>query len=383
MPRRRIAYFANSDWYLYNFRAPLAQAAREAFDAEIHALCPDGPHRPKLEAMGFRWSETPLERQGANPFRELELQRRVEGILSRVNPDLLHNFTLKPVIWGTLAARKNGQGIRIVNALTGMGSVFRGNSLKAKMLRLIVMRLLKRALAGKDQRTIFQNPDDLRMAVEHLSLCPDASALIRGSGVDLSRFAPSPAPPSAPIVLFIGRLLKDKGIHDFCAAAAEVHKTHPQVRFRLAGAPDPGNPSSLSAAELAEIKKRQPYLEFLGHVEDPARCYRESSMAVLPSYGEGVPRSLIEAAACGLPLIATNVPGCREIVKDNDNGILVPPKDPPSLAQAIRRLADDPDLCMMWGRYGRLLVEAEFSERSVLAATLEIYRALLGSDQPR
>jgi len=381
-PRISILFLGNWDWYLYNFRLSLACYLRDNARADITFMCPDGPYRPLIEAQGFRWLPMPMERQGINPLKELGLLLRLRHALRTLRPDVVHNFTIKPVVWGSLAARLAGVPA-IINAISGMGSIFRGNSYKARMARRPVAWLMRLALKSTRVHTIFQNPDDQELTARLCGLDPARVSLIRGSGVDPSRFTPSSTPPSSPVVLFIGRLLTDKGIHDFCTAAAEVHQTHPQVRFRLAGAPDPGNPSSLSAASLEELKRQQPYLEFLGHVEDPVRCYQESSMAVLPSYGEGVPRSLIEAAACGLPLIATNVPGCREIVKDNDNGILVPPKDPPSLAQAIRRLVDDPGLGAAWGRRGRLLVEAEFSERSVLAATLEIHRALLGSDQPR
>lgn len=376
MPARHIAYFANSDWYLYNFRAPLALAAQQAFGGEIICLCPDGPYRPKLEAMGFRWFETPLERQGTNPIGEWQLLRRVRRILQESRPDLLHNFTLKPVVWGSRAAQAEGVPA-VVNALAGMGSVFRGSSLKGALTRPIVRRLLRRSLSGPAQRAIFQNPDDLQLAIAQLGMNPTTAILIRGSGVDTARFTPAHALPNPPVVLFVGRLLKDKGILDFCTAAARLHATNPHLRFQIAGTPDHGNPSSLGESDVARISESQPYLEFLGHVEDMLSCYRGASMAVLPSYGEGVPRSLIEAAACGLPLIATDVPGCREIVQNGVNGFAVPPRNPDLLTDAIQRLLDSPNLMTTFGAQGRALVEAEFSEASVLDQTLGVYKTLL------
>lgn len=376
MSTRRIAYFANSDWYLYNFRAPLAHAARQAFDAEIHCLCPDGPYRPKLEEMGFLWSEVPLERQGTNPLREWSLQRHTRGILREIRPELLHNFTLKPVIWGTRAARAEGVPA-IVNALTGMGSVFRGRSLKGTIIRPIVKTLLRRSLTGANQRAIFQNSDDLELATSDLGVPFDQVMLIRGSGVDTARFSPAKELPTPPVVLFVGRLLKDKGILDFCSAAGRLHADHSDIRFLIAGTPDLGNPSSIQDLDVARISKAQPYLEFLGHVEDMLELYKGATILVLPSaYGEGVPRSLIEAAACGLPLIATDHPGCREIVHHGKNGWLVPVSDAAALAAAIKRLASSRTDQTAFGAQSRILAFSEFSEHLVFQHTFEVYRGL-------
>lgn len=376
MSTLRITYFANSDWYLYNFRAPLALAARKAFDAEIHCICPDGPYRPRLEAMGFSWFNAPVERQGANPLAEWALQNQVRGILRESRPDLLHNFTLKSVIWGTRAARSEGVPA-VVNALAGMGSVFRGGTWKGTLLRPLVTSLLRQTLSGPNQRAIFQNPDDLQLAIDRLKLDPAKSVLIRGSGVDTTRFTPAQELPHPPRILFVGRLLKDKGVLDFCTAAGIIHEKAPQISFQIAGTLDSGNPSSLQDMDVQRISTLQPYLEFLGHVEDMPSCYRQASMAVLPSYGEGVPRSLIEAASCGLPLVSTDVPGCREIVQNDLNGMTVPPKDPQALADAILRLLKQPGLAAALGRHSRLLAESEFSESSVLDRTLSVYKALL------
>lgn len=376
MSSLRFAYFANSDWYLYNFRAPLAQAAREKFQAEIHCICPDGPYRPRLEAMGFSWHSAPMARQGTNPLREWALQNRLTDILRDSRPHLLHNFTLKSVVWGTRAAKSVGVPA-LVNAIAGMGSVFRGETWKGALLRPVVAGLLRHSLAGGNQRVIFQNPDDLHLATHRLGLDPARAVLIRGSGVDTSRFTPAFAWPDPPVVLFVGRLLKDKGILEFCAAADLVQEKEPRVRFQIAGTPDPGNPSSLQETDVQLFSRQQPYLEFLGHVEDMPSCYRGASLAVLPSYGEGVPRSLIEAAACGLPLVSTDVPGCREIVHDGKNGLLAPPRDPEALAAAILQVLQHAPLAVAYGRQSRLLAEAEFSEASVLDRTLSVYQALL------
>lgn len=376
MPTCRIAYFANSDWYLYNFRAPLARAAREAFDAEIHFLCPDGPYRPKLEAMGFHWSEVSIARQGINPIREWKLQRHVRHILKVVKPDLLHNFTLKPVIWGSRAAYAE-RVPAVVNALAGLGTVFRGSSLKGRVLRPIVKTLLKVSLSQTNQRVIFQNPDDMNLMCLELGLPPQFAKLIRGSGVDTERFTPAAEFPSPPVVLFVGRLLRDKGIMEFCEAAGWVHAIHPDIRFRIAGASDPGNPSSLQDEELLRLAKTHPYLEFLGHVEDMLPIYQGSSLLVLPStYGEGVPRSLIEAASCGLPLVATDHPGCREVVRSGQNGWLVRPHDVRSQAEAICKVLDSTQDQAAFGLRGRSLAKSEFSEHRVLKDTFKIYRGL-------
>ncbi|WP_257305579.1 glycosyltransferase family 4 protein [Geothrix campi] len=374
---KTISYFANSDWYLFNFRAPLAQAAKQTFGAEIHCLCPDGPYRPRLEAMGFRWFETPLERQGTDPIAEWKLLQRVRQVLHETRPDLLHNFTLKSVVWGTRAARAEGIPA-LVNALAGMGSVFRGDTMKGALIRPVIKGLLRRSLSGHRQRVIFQNPDDLQLAVKELGVDPCTAALIRGSGVNTARFTPALISPDPPVALFVGRLLKDKGILTFISAAEQLHKTHPSLRFRIAGSADAGNPSSLQISDIKKISSERPYLEFLGHVEDMVQIYRGASFMVLPTaYGEGVPRSLIEAAACGLPLIATDHPGCREIVLDGVNGFTVQPKDSQALADAIRKLLKNSDQMITMGVQGRTLVETEFSEESVIKRTLQIYRDLM------
>jgi glycosyltransferase involved in cell wall biosynthesis len=240
-----------------------------------------------------------------------------------------------------------------------------------------VAGLLHQSLAGPNQRVIFQNPDDLQLAIERLGLDPAKAVLIRGSGVDTTRFTPAPELPHPPVILFVGRLLRDKGVLDFCTAARLAHEKAPHIKFQIAGTPDVGNPSSLQDADVQQISAVQPYLEFLGHVEDMPSCYRKASMAVLPSYGEGVPRSLIEAAACGLPLVSTDVPGCREIVRNQVNGVTVPPRDPQALALAILRLLECPELATSFGCQSRILVESEFSESSVLDRTLSVYRSVL------
>jgi glycosyltransferase involved in cell wall biosynthesis len=296
-----------------------------------------------------------------------------------VAPDLVHQFTIKCVLYGGFAARR--LGIPSVSAVTGMGHVFTTHSIKNTILRPAISAAYRYAL--KHSQVIFENPDD-RNAFLSRGLVADRQAhIIRGAGVNITRFAPRKAQLSTmPSILFAGRLLRDKGIAEFVEAASIVRTSLPDARFQIAGEPDEGNPSSITAIQIQQWAD-EGNVEFLGHCPEMPALLWVSDICVLPSYREGTPSSLLEAAACGLPLVATDVPGCREICRDGVNGVLVPPGDAKALAAAIIRLIDDVALRHAMGARSREIAVAEFSEESVIAETLKIHEQRCAAAQKK
>jgi glycosyltransferase involved in cell wall biosynthesis len=362
--------FANTDWYLYNFRLPLAKALRSA-GYDVVLLSPPGDYARLLIQEGFRWIGFPLSRKGVNPLSELATLWRLVRLYRLERPDLAHHFTIKCVLYGGIAARCSGTRA-IISSVTGLGHIFITHSWLNRLLRPVVS-LVYRFVFGRSQ-IIFQNPDD-RSEFLRLALVEEAqSHLIRGSGVDTAYFRP-PANTrrERPVtVLMVGRLLREKGVREFVEAAAIVRKQLPDVQFLLAGDSDPGNPSSVAPNLVAEWQGRGD-VSFLGHRSDIRELIQAADLAVLPSYREGMPRSLLEAAACGLPLVATDVPGCREIVSNRINGLLVPPLDSKLLAGAIFELLIDSERRAAMGQRSRAMACELFSQDRVIRETLEVY----------
>ncbi|MHB8474357.1 MAG: glycosyltransferase family 4 protein [Gammaproteobacteria bacterium] len=379
----KVVLYANTDWYLYNFRRSLA-VALQAAGYEVLLISPVGDYGQKLRDLGLRWEAVPMDRRSLNPLREARLLAHLLRLFRREKPMLVHSFTIKCAVYGSLAARFAGVPTRI-NAVAGMGYVFTGDAPKARVLRPLVRGLLRMALGGRGARLILQNPDDVRL-FEHADLVDRADIrLIPGSGVDCARFTQATASgaSSKPMlrVLLAARLLRDKGVAEYVAAAQALKAQGRTLQFLLAGTPDRGNPASISA-DTVRCWAAQGVIEWLGHVDDMAVLLASVDVVVLPSYREGLPKSLIEAAACGLPLVTTDVPGCREVVTDGVDGLLVPVRDAPALAAAIARLQDDPALAVRLGQAARAKALAEFDERIIIMRTLKEYRELLsGSSQ--
>ena len=371
----KILFFANTDWYLYNFRLPLACYLRDQ-GHEVVMLSPPGSYVAHLQAAGFRALTVPMQRRSLNPVRELALHSHIRRLYARERPDLVHHFTIKCVVYGSLAARLARIPARI-NAVTGLGHVFTSHSVKARLLRPPVRALLRLALGGSNSRLILQNSDDLATFQQTRLIGPAQIRLIRGSGVNTARFQSAPRPVAATPckILLATRLLWEKGVGEYVAAARQLRQEGIAAEFLLAGDPDPGNPTSVPLEQLAAWRQEGSII-LLGHVDDMAALWPQIDIAVLPSYGEGMPRSLIEAAACGLPLVTTDAPGCRESVEHDTNGLLVPPRDSTALAAVIRRLCLEPKTRQRMGQASRAKALAEFDERLVFEKTLAVYREL-------
>lgn len=376
---QKIVLFANTDWYLFNFRRSLALAL-QGHDYDVLLVSPPGEYGPRLRALGLRWQPLWMDRRSVNPLSESALLLRVARLLRHERPALLHNFTIKCAVYGSLAARMARVPARI-NAVDGLGYVFASSDRKARLLRPVVRRLLRSALRGRGTQLILQNPDD-KAAFEAFKLIESGHlALIPGAGVDCMRYVPRRGRAACrdrlPCVLLAARLLWEKGIAEYAEAARLLHAEGRRVRFLLAGTPDPGNPAAVPEATLRGWVE-EGLIEWLGHISDMRALYAAVDIVALPSYyREGVPTSLTEGAACGLPLVTTDMPGCREVVKDGEDGLLIPPRDAGALAGAIARLLDSRELAQRLGDAARAKALAMFDERIVIQRTLDVYRALL------
>jgi glycosyltransferase involved in cell wall biosynthesis len=379
----KVVLYANTDWYLYNFRRSLAQALQNRGYAVL-LLSPPGPYGEKLRALGLRWEPLPMDRRSLNPIREARLLWYLMRLFRRERPSLVHSFTIKCAVYGSLAARLAGVTARI-NAVAGMGYVFISNALKARLLRPVVRMLLRAALGGKRTRLVLQNADDIRLFQRARLLDVSSIRLIRGSGVDCAQFVRSSSRASVmdrdTRILLAARMLWDKGIAEYIEAARILHLQKRHIRFLLAGNPDAGNPASIPV-ETIQGWVAEGIVEWLGHVDDMPGLLATVDIVVLPSYREGLPKTLIEAAACGLPLVATDVPGCREVIADGNDGLLVPVRDGPALAAAIARLLEDHALAARLGIAARKKALAEFDERIVIDRTIAVYQELL-ADTPQ
>jgi glycosyltransferase involved in cell wall biosynthesis len=319
-----------------------------------------------------------MSRSGINPFRELGLTGRLARIYGRQRPDIVHHFTIKCVLHGSLAAQISGIPRRI-NAVTGLGYVFSSSSLRARLLRPLVRQLLRLALRGRQSRLIMQNADDVRSFDNNRSIESNRVCLIRGSGVNTDRFRPrvERAVNHRFRVLLASRLIREKGIEEYVDSAQQLRAEGLDVEFVLAGSSDPGNPSAIPV-DLIRSWTDDGLVTAAGHVDDMLQWLHQVDAVVLPSYyGEGVPRSLIEAAACGLPVVTTDAPGCREAVEHRTTGLLIPCRNSEALADAIRYLYENPAECARMGAAGRQRVLREFDESIVLTKTLDVYRELL------
>lgn len=373
----RIALFGNTDWYLYNFRLSLARRIRDE-GGHLLLLSPPGGYGEKLREMGFDWRPLPMERRSLNPFGEAALLARIAMLLRRERIDIVHGFTIKPAIYAGLAGRMAGVRGR-VSAVAGMGFVFISDSLKARVLRPVVRTMAWAAFGGDDARLIVQNPDDRAAFVDPGLVDPARVHTIPGSGVDLSRFQPSTRTrgEGEPLkVLLAARVLWDKGMAEFIEAARALKSEGRNIRFLLAGEPDPGNPATCPPESVAAWHA-EGVIEHLGHVGDMPGLLADVDVVVLPSYREGLPKTLIEAAGCALPLVTTDVPGCREVVTHEVDGLLAPAREWEPLARAIARLDDDAALRRRLGEAARAKALDQFDEQIVLRRTLDVYGELL------
>lgn len=370
----KIVFVVTEDWAFLTFRRPMARAAMD-MGGEVVIATRVNQHRATIEAMGFRVVHVPFQRGGSNLFQELRVTWQLARLFRAERPDIIHTIALKPILDGSLAALAVPKTV-VINTFTGMGAVFIGSS-GSGLLRRFLITAFKVLMARKTSQIIVQNQDDLQL-LQSLGIAHDQrTTLIVGSGVDVAAFPVTPEPKGDPVVvMMVARLLWDKGLAELVEAAILLKQRGCAVEIRIVGAPDPQNPQSVDENTLKSWEDLD-NVRFLGHRTDIAALWQTSHIAVLPSYREGLPKSLLEAASCGRPLIATDVPGCRELLKDNKNGLLVPPKDSEALANAVERLANDPQLRAYLGANARKDIEGIYADKVVTAATQKLYRAAI------
>ncbi len=368
--RPKLLYFVTEDWYFCSHRLPLAIAAKEA-GYDVTVLTRVQAHGEMIKAAGLNLVPFEISRRGVNPLTEVVTLARLVAAYRRLAPDLVHHVAVKPVIYGSIAARLT-RVPGVVNALVGLGWIFTSTSLLARFVRRVVEKAMPFLL--NRGAVIVQNPDNAALLLA-LGVDKDRIRLIRGSGVDTATFRPGPEPEGAPVVLLPARMLWAKGVGEFVDAAGRVRASGIDARFVLVGQPDPGNPSTVSQEQLQEWQ-REHRVEWWGYHADMPTVFRQAHIVCLPSYGEGLPMSLLEAASTGLPIVTTDVAGCREVVKDGDNGFLIPVRDGSALADALVRLLRDSELRKRMGARGRERAVSEFDVSSVVSATLAIYQEI-------
>lgn len=371
---RRLLFVVNVDWAFLSHRLPIAlEAQRQGYQVHIATGLTD--RLDELKGHGFTVHPLVLDRSSAGLGNAWRTMMQLWQVFRAVRPDVVHLVTIKPVLMGGLVARLT-RVPAVVAAVPGLGFVFMARGAKAAVRRWLVEALYPMALGHHNAKVIFQNQDD-RVTLAKLAYLPDAKvAMIRGSGVDLAQYAHTPLPPGVPVVLLAARLLVDKGVREFVHAARLLKRQGATVRFCLVGAVDPANPASLTDAELAQWAD-EGVVELWGHRSDMPEVLRAAHVVVLPSYREGLPKVLLEAAACGRAVVTTDVPGCRDAIDPGVTGMLVPVRNAAALADAIQGLINDPARCRSMGDAGRALAESAFDVRKVVAAHLRIYQKLI------
>ncbi|MDR2076646.1 MAG: glycosyltransferase family 4 protein [Desulfovibrio sp.] len=365
----KIAILGNQARAMGNFWTPLIRllkaSGHETLCCLPHPAPDDAPWEEALTALGARLIHYPLDRKGLNPARDLQTLLGLRAVLRAARPDVLFAFTIKPVIYGAFAAHLAGipaKSRRHV-MIPGLGYMFEADTPLKRLLRQIA-RILYRLALARVRTVFFQNPEDQTLFADLGITPPSVSVrLCRGTGVDLARFAPRPLPAGDPVFLYVGRLLEAKGLRELAAAARLLKRRLPAARLRLLG-PEERGPGAVPLAEVLAWQQ-EGILEYLGSARDVRPHLAEASVVVLPSWREGLPTALLEAMAVGRPLIAANVPGCREVVLDGRNGLLVPPRNPEALAEAMQTILQDPARLQEMAAAGRNLVRTAFNAETV------------------
>lgn len=370
---RRLLYVVNNPAFFLSHRLPIALAAKDA-GYEVHVATMPGEAAADIRSHGLQHHAVPMSRSGKNPLQEAATLFSLWRLYRRLRPDVVHAVTIKPVLYGGIAARL-ARVPAYVAAVSGLGFIFMRERTGFDFLKWSALTLYRLALGHRNSRVIFQNTSDRDVLLKAGVVRQQQVELIRGSGVDLDHFAVTPEPEGPVVAVMVARLLADKGVREFVEAARMTSERRRVLRWVLAGSLDRGNPASITAQELQQWRE-EGVVEYIGEQSDVAALYARSHIAVLPSYREGLPKSLIEAAACGRAVVATDVPGCRDAVEADQTGLLVPARDATALAFAVQRLADDPVLRQKMGEQGRQLAERAFDIRQVVQRHLEIYGLL-------
>jgi glycosyltransferase involved in cell wall biosynthesis len=370
----RILFLITEDWYFWSHRLPLARAARDAGFEVLVATRVD-QYKGRIMDEGFKLIPILLRRRSKNIFCEIKSFLEIVKIYRAECPDVVHHVSIKPILYGSWAAKIVGI-YGVVNAVSGLGYFFVAQGLRASLIKRIICLVYGSALFAKNNIVIFQNSDDRRLFVKKGIVDEQKTVLILGSGANTSLFVNHPEPGGVPVIMLASRMLWDKGISELVAAARILHRDGVTCRVVLVGSPDHENPSAIPEETLRGWH-HEGVIEWWGQRDGMPNVLSQSHIVVLPTYREGLPKILIEAASCGRPIVATDVPGCREIVRHNENGFLVPLYSIKSLANALKILIHDAALRKKMGMHGREIVKNEFSEEIVVKQTMNLYKNIL------
>ena len=373
--KSRILIVVNVDWFFLSHRLPVARAAMDR-GYEVFVATADTGVRKKIEEYGIQFVEAPFLEKSHSFLSELYMIIKLGRLYKRIEPDLVHHVTIRPVLYGSIASRLY-RVPAVVNALSGLGYVFINQGIKNRALRAAVSRLLKIGFSHPNQLLILQNDDDRQKFIRRGLVRPEQIRIIRGSGVDSEQFYPQNDQKREELqVAFVGRLLWDKGIGEFVDAASKLIERGVKAKFHIYGSQYKNNPESVPD-DVLDKWKSDGLVTFHGHREKIEEQLSQIDIVCLPSYREGLPKALLEAASAGLPIVTTDTPGCREVVDDGVNGFLVPPQNTTLLAERLIELIENPDLRSQFGKAGREKVLNEFTVDKVVEETMSIYRSLL------
>lgn len=368
----RLLYVVSEDWYFLSHRLPMARAARNAgFEVHVATRVIDGA--AAIRSEGFTLHPIPFTRGTLSPLAAWKTIAALRSLHRAIAPAICHHVALQACVLGSTAAIR--MRAAQVNALTGFGYAFTGSDVRARLLRFVLGAMLRFLFVRHGNVVLVQNPDDY-VSLQKMGIPAGHIVVIHGSGVDTEKLQPLPEPAGPPAVAFVGRLLEDKGVRALVEAHRLLRQRGIRVRLLLAGTQDPANPASIADEEITAWRQ-EPGLELLGHVNPIETVWARAHIAALPSHREGLPKSLLEAAACARPMVATDVPGCREIVLPGLTGLLVPVDDPIALAEAIATLAASPQLRNEYGAAARRLAVERFSAAAIGEQTAELYARLL------
>lgn len=373
MPSKRLVYVVNDLPFFVSHRLALAiQAAKEGF--EVHIATPQGTPDFDVREADFIYHSIMLSRRGINPLKEVVSIVGIYRLLRKLKPDIVHLITIKPILYGGLMARLL-KIPAVVAAVSGLGTAFIANSKIARMLRKVINQAYKQAFKHSNLKVIFQNEDDQQLLMNSTGLSKSQTIVVRGSGVEISKYRFTPENKDQSVVLMISRLIKDKGVMEYVAAAKLLKAQGVQAQFYLVGDSDNGNPGFINDKYLAQWEQEKD-VELLGYREDIPELMATANLIVLPSYREGLPKVLIEAASCGRAVVTTDVPGCRDAIEPNQSGLLVPVKDVNALANAIKWLIENPEVREQYGKAGREFAEREFTLENIVNIHMQIYKEL-------
>ena len=379
--RQRILIIVNAEWYFRIHWLSMAKAAQHAgFDVIVTASV-ERDEAELIEKEGIQFIPLRLQRRSVGVISEILCLREIHHILRQVRPHLVHNITVKPVLYGSIMTRCMPT-VAVVNSITGLGYVFLREGIAGRVLRRVMMLAYRFAFTGVNTRVMFHNMDDEALFLREGAAPKSKTMVIGGVGVDVDLFKVTPFPSGPPVVMVASRLLWDKGMAEFIDAVRILKKRNRRFRAVLVGSPDVGNPESVPEKDIRQWET-EGVVEWWGERDNMPSILAQAHMVVLPSYREGLPTILIEAIAAGRPIVATNVPGCRDVVHHNENGLLVAPKDATSLAEAIDQLILQPDLREKMGKCGRKLAVNQYSKDKINGVVVSVYQDLLSRSHMR